>query len=216
MQRVYVGVVTETDNVKLGENAMTTYRPVGVTCPSDCKFLNNGCYAQKYHTRIVSSTVNTDAEYFDAIMTQKTLGLKKMPSILRFHTSGDILHNDVVDAEYVAILNKWHSIYQDMKVTVINYTHAWKRAGAEIIKHFTRASVHTVADAIEAYNQGWYVALAVDDTADAVAQARAELKAAGLYGTECPNAIDKRIKCAKCKICTNKGNRKNVVIFPEH
>lgn len=213
---VYVGVVTDTDNGKLGNGAMTTYRPVGKTCPTTCRFLNNGCYAQKFHTRIVSDTVITDAEYFDSIMTEKTLGLKQMPSILRFHTSGDIVLDDVVDAEYVSMLNKWNNIYQDMKVTVINYTHAWKYKGAELIKHFTRASANTIEEAIEAYQNGWYVTLAVAHTAEAIAHTRAQLKDAGLYATECPNAIDKRIKCAKCKICTNRGNRKNVVMMPEH
>ena len=38
---------TANGNDKLGkENCIVVSRPVGDTCPSDCDFLGNGCYAE--------------------------------------------------------------------------------------------------------------------------------------------------------------------------
>lgn len=45
-------VVPNGDNAKLGPGVGTTYRPVGITCPTSCPLLGNGCYAQKGHVAI--------------------------------------------------------------------------------------------------------------------------------------------------------------------
>lgn len=216
--RVYKGVVAGSNNDKLGENAFTSYRPVGVTCPSDCRFLNNGCYAQKSYTNITQRQSPYSAETFDANMVQVTdkhFSNGNTPSIVRWHTSGDIMLNGVIQHDYVDMLIKWTAYFRNMQVAIINFTHAWKMAGAERVKSFTRASVHTVADAVNAVRDGWYVALACD--AKDAERIKSELRQHDLVGVACANQItNKRIKCADCKLCVTSGSTKRVIMFMEH
>ena len=218
MGKNFCGVVAKSANMKLGENVFTTYRPVGVTCPSSCPFLNRGCYAQKYHTALSAQKAPVDSERFDSEMTAKTLrivnGKKKKPSLIRFHTSGDVMLNDSVQHDYIDVLNKWADIFKNrIGVPVINYTHAWYMKGVEQLKTFTRASVHSVSDARTAVDNGWYTTVAV--AKGKVKETVIELEAVGLKGVPCAYQTNK-IKCADCKLCVASGSTKRVIIFEKH
>ena len=218
MQKNYTGVVAQSGNGKLGKNVFSTYRPVGVTCPSDCEFLDNGCYAQKYHSDLSAKHAPVDPERFDAEMTLKALpialGKRKKPNLVRFHTSGDVLLNKELQNEYINVLVKWATIFMErIQIPVINYTHAWKMKGAEVLQNFSRASVHNVADAVKANAQGWHVAIAVEK--DKIEQTKQELKNVGLHGVGCAFQTH-GIQCEKCKLCVVKGSDKRVIMFWEH
>lgn len=219
IQRVFTGVCARTANMKLGERVMSTYRTVGVTCPSSCPFLNNGCYAQKYHTELSAKHAPTDAEVFDATMTEKVMRFvnskrMKAPSLVRFHTSGDIMLHDEVQTDYVEMLVKWADILKNrLGIPVINYTHAWFLKGAERVKSFTRASVHHPDKARQAVDEGWHTTIAVRK--HGAQEAKQELRERGLHGVQCAYQTHK-IKCADCKLCEVKGNIKTVIIFEKH
>jgi hypothetical protein len=218
MQKNYTGVVAKSGNGKIGKNVFSTYRPVGATCPSSCEFLNNGCYAQKYHSDLSAKHAPVDPERFDAEMTMKAMpivmGKRKKPNLVRFHTSGDVLLHGEIQVDYIEMLVKWATIFiERIKVPVINYTHAWQMRGTEVLMNFTRASVHNVADAVEANAQGWHVAIAVRK--DKIEQTKQELKNAGLHGVGCAFQTH-GIQCEKCKLCVIKGSDKRVIMFWEH
>jgi hypothetical protein len=44
---------TADGNDKLGKGCIVVSRPVGDTCPSDCDYLNNGCYAEHTEKMLV-------------------------------------------------------------------------------------------------------------------------------------------------------------------
>ena len=214
----YTGVTLNTSNYKLGRDAMVTYRKVGLTCPSTCEYLNAGCYAQKYHSDMSAKHAPHDAERFDSEMTIKTasfLHKDKKPSMLRFHTSGDVMLYDKPQHDYIDMLNKWADIYTNrLKINVINYTHAWKEQDVQSIKKYTRASVHNIQDAKEAIRNGWHVAYGITDGKTAK-EVKEELKAEGLNGVHCPFQTHK-IQCQKCKLCVVKGSIDTVIILEKH
>jgi hypothetical protein len=142
------------------------------------------------------------------------MGKRKAPSMLRFHTAGDVLLHEQVQVDYIDMVVKWAMIFiERLKVPVVNYTHAWRMDGTQVLKNFTRASVHNVADAVEANAQGWHVTLAVGKKE--VSKAKTELKNIGLVGVACPFQTHK-IKCEDCLLCEVKGSSKRVIVFEKH
>lgn len=82
-------------NDKLGKNCLVLSRPVGDTCPHDCAYLGNGCYAEKtenfrpnvraagFRNLQLSDANRLRAVIMDAIKRKK---------MIRLHERGDFLH----------------------------------------------------------------------------------------------------------------------------
>lgn len=77
-----------------------TYREVGLTCPSTCRYLGNGCYALggnvAIHQRNAGNSVNAALHGAAAAMVWAALTGR----VARLHVSGDL--GTSVDADYVA------------------------------------------------------------------------------------------------------------------
>lgn len=196
---------------------MATMRPVGATCPADCPLLGKGCYAQKFHQNMVSKDVSTNPSVFDENMEKATRrhthGKARKPKLLRFHVSGDIMFNNMVDETYVSVLTKWARRYMDMGIPVINYTHVWRAPLAKAIQFFTRASTHNVLHTVQAVRAGWHVIMQVGK--GQANEAKAILKQHGLTGVHCPFQTHK-ITCARCKLCQVKGDINTIIVVEKH
>ncbi len=103
-----------------------TYRPVGKTCPQECPYLDNGCYAQ-YHW--VGSTERRATS--SAWICATALGLamicahKFNMGAVRLHVSGDFYLNGGFDAEYLHAVEATlvHLRKHGIDVPCFSYTH---------------------------------------------------------------------------------------------
>ena len=81
-------------NKKTG--TVSTYRKVGDTCPSECQFLNNGCYAQKGHVAIQQRRHKTlKSDLLSVLLAVSFASNLNIP--VRLNVSGDFFLNDKVD-----------------------------------------------------------------------------------------------------------------------
>jgi hypothetical protein len=107
---------------KLGR-AYRTYRPVGVTCPSECPLLNNGCYAQNGPVAMHSSRSATAPDDWKDKLLQLPPGSK-----VRYMVSGDLFTDDQPDWDTISGILEVHSNRKDLKGW--SYTHGWRRLDA--------------------------------------------------------------------------------------
>ena len=90
-------------NDKLGKGCLVVSRPVGDTCPSDCSYLNNGCYAEATENQYK----NARHAGFANIVTEKNriramiLEAKRKGKSIRWHERGDWFLNGELDTDYV-------------------------------------------------------------------------------------------------------------------
>lgn len=188
-------------NSKLGMGVGTTYRPVGLTCPSDCPLLNNGCYAQRGHVAIQQSRSKHDDHDL------MRLGGN---TLVRHLVSGDWLKTlksgrKVLDRVFVRAVISLHVACPWL--TGWGYTHAAPAFHAAGIgprnlpsNLHILASCDTVSQKEEYNANGWRTARVIQELADRqpdeyVCPVDAQ-KRAGI-------PPDKRTTCARCKACFN-------------
>ena len=107
-----VTVLNKTRSSKVG-NVAVTYAPIQ-SCPTSCRFLNNGCYAQTgncaWTTRKLSSASKSKEVYRPKnIALEEYKGILELPGDkpLRLHISGDCR-----TAEAARILSSAAKIYR--------------------------------------------------------------------------------------------------------
>jgi len=139
------------ENRKLGIGVATTYRPVGSTCPQDCKMLEKGCYAKRGFVGI-HQIASRD--------THHSLDNARDARFIRHHVSGDVFTNDRLDVKYVQEIIDWHMAHPF--ATGWMYTHriqAWVEAGftADVIPSNLEiiASVDTENERLYAMKHGF-------------------------------------------------------------
>ena len=149
-------------NAKLGTGCQVVSRAVGDTCPPDCHFLGNGCYAQSTEnifkgSRIVGlRNLITDRNRIRSMIMNSI----KTNRSIRWHERGDFLLNGKLDNNYInhivwaceSILADGHSL-PDMW----SYTHFYSpvivRKLAKYMKLY--ASVHNSSQRAKAYKAGF-------------------------------------------------------------
>ena len=91
-------------NDKLGKGCFVVSRPVGDTCPPDCDYLNNGCYAEATENQYKNARVAG----FANVITEKNkirsmiIEAKRKNKSIRWQERGDWFLNGELDLEYVA------------------------------------------------------------------------------------------------------------------
>lgn len=204
-----------TGNTKLvGDNKNTpfyaTYRAVGLSCPSDCRLLNAGCYAQAGNVAIQMRGRYSENDG-DIFLRE----IERLPhgAALRLHVSGDVMRDggkdgsNVLDVEYLNALIEGAKRRPD--ISMYGYTHAWKRINREEFvfpANLTlNASCDTPEDVVEARAAGW------DTTTVVPAETTGKR-----YGDTvvCPNQTT-GLTCDKCRLCF-KSNRPLTVAFKAH
>ena len=205
------------------------------TCPKDCVFKNNGCYAEGYHTKMVWDRCEdkNDARYVisgehlkNGLLEGVFNKLRKDPTrnsiLFRHNVAGDLAVEgtnliDVkrVDAIAGAIEGANRVVGEIIKG--YTYTHCNIDLNASDIIHdaahkrfLINASCETVDEVKHAKSLGINAVIASVDPKET----EKELKAVGLYGAQCPAQVNEGMDCDRCQLCAK--NRKVVIIFEVH
>jgi len=195
-------------NRKLGKGVATTYRPVGDTCPQDCKMLEKGCYAKRSFVGI-HQRASRDNDH--------SLDKARNALFIRHHVSGDVFVNDVLDVEYVQMLIDWHTA--NPLVNGWMYTHrisAWVDAGFTADKIPSNleviASVDTEAERVYSIEHGFKYARIEVDADKSLAKNEVlcpfdKKKDAGAY------ADDIKVTCRDCQLCFADKHAERSIVF---
>lgn len=152
---------TADGNDKLGKGCIVVSRPVGDTCPPDCDYLDNGCYAEQTEKQYK----NARTAGFANIVTEKNkiramiLDAKKREKSIRWHERGDWFLNGELDTNYVEnVVWACESILADgdSLPNMWFYTHIYDSRLVALEKYMNvYASVHDDNDMNEAKSKGF-------------------------------------------------------------
>lgn len=202
-------------NRKLGKQVAVASRPVGDSCPSTCRFLNNGCYAERTERiypvarRFTLDNMITESNRIYSMLRH---ALEK-GIYVRLGERGDMGKDDKVDKEYVQNLKSAIELCID-KHGEIPYIWAYTHfIDPYLVEHLSDyislyASVHNDEDIAKAKKAGFKLFAYCSD----VKYKRKGGNPKKVDGVQvCPNQINKDITCDKCGWCV-KG-RDNIVFL---
>ena len=208
------GTLNPSENIKIQgylkpQWVFATYRPVGASCPSDCKLLDAGCYAQVANVGLHQRRAGVSR--FDPVAWAATL---PKGSLIRWNVSGDVVGPD--GEAYRAAMLETHTKRPDL--IGWTYTHAWRRpdvaAWARTLPVNLRcvASLDDVSDRARAHALGFETVAHVVSTEDGKSYSDSEARDARRLGSlACPaQRVD--IGCADCLACMRPGS----VAFAAH
>ena len=205
------------------------------TCPKDCVFKNNGCYAEGYHTKRVWDRCEdkNDARYVIngeqlkiGLLEGAFSKLRKNPArdsiLFRHNVAGDLAVEgtnliDVNRVDTIAVAIEGANKVAGEIIKGYTYTHCNIDLNASDIIHdaahkrfLINASCETVDEVKHAKSLGINAVIASVDPKET----EKELKAVGLYGAQCPAQVNEGMDCDRCQLCAK--NRKVVIIFEVH
>lgn len=205
------------------------------TCPKDCVFKNNGCYAEGYHTKMVWDRCEdkNDARYVIngeqlkiGLLEGAFSKLRKNPArdsiLFRHNVAGDLAVEgtnliDVNRVDTIAVAIEGANKVAGGIIKGYTYTHCNIDLNASDIIHdaahkrfLINASCETVDEVKHAKSLGINAVIASVDPKET----EKELKAVGLYGAQCPAQVNEGMDCDRCQLCAK--NRKVVIIFEVH
>lgn len=205
------------------------------TCPKDCVFKNNGCYAEGYHTKMVWDRCEdkNDARYVIngeqlkiGLLEGAFNKLRKNPArdsiLFRHNVAGDLAVEgtnliDVNRVDTIAVAIEGANKVAGEIIKGYTYTHCNIDLNASDIIHdaahkgfLINASCETVDEVKHAKSLGINAVIASVDPKET----EKELKAVGLYGAQCPAQVNEGMDCDRCQLCAK--NRKVVIIFEAH
>lgn len=202
--------IIQTGNEKLGKNVFVVSRPVGLTCPSTCLFLHNGCYAERTEKQYKNTRISAEKNVIitaDEVEEVVRDAYAKKKSI-RIHERGDFGLNDQIDQAYV---DAWYNGVKNviLKPYIFTYTHFLdaRISKLEDVGISVFASVHNDADVMKAKSAGFKHFAYITNI---------KKKKGGLNDIDryvelpvlgrtlvCPEQRigRKRVTCDKCKVC---------------
>ena len=171
-------------NDKLGKGCLVVSRPVGKTCPSDCDFLDNGCYAEqteKMYPNVRPAGMQNLITEKHRIRSMILDAVSKNKSI-RWHERGDWFLDGVLDTEYVDnVMWACESIVADgtSLPDMWFYTHIYDSRLVAMEKYMNvYASIHDSNDKAQAVAAGFKLFAWCDsDTKIAPKRPRSKVKA---------------------------------------
>lgn len=206
---VLTHVTLKSANKKTGPMA-ATYRTVE-SCPTACfHHPDNGgtCYGATGHG---GGVFRIASKYGVDHMGKVRALAGDLPAngMLRLNVVGDFL-NDAgdLDVDYVDAVNDVARARPD--VTIIAYTHAWRRLSPDLFDFVVNASCETADDVDKARANGWQAVLVLADDDDPLIGARVADKRVIV----CPEQRSDRVNCANCGLCAKE--RPTVVGFIAH
>lgn len=205
------------------------------TCPKDCIFKNNGCYAEGYHTKMVwdrcedkkDARYVIDGEHLKIGLLEGVFNkLRKDPTrnsiLFRHNVAGDLAVEgtnliDVKRVDTIAGAIEGANRVVGGIIKGYTYTHCNIDLNASDIIHdaahkgfLINASCETIAEVKHAKSLGINAVIASVNPKET----EKELKAVGLYGAQCPAQVNEGMDCDRCQLCAK--NRKVVIIFGIH
>lgn len=201
--RPIVKAITMSENRKLGK-ASTTHA-AQASCPSDCVFMNAGCYAERGPLgAFVLAPLNDAAKELGAsgldVAEAEAKAIDEMAVVvgrpLRLHTVGDCASDDA--ALLVAAASERYEERGGGRVW--SYTHAWRNVKRSSWTNVSiLASCETAADVQKAKERGYATAIVVDEFPGDELYTSEE----GIKILPCPSQTKKGVTCADCRLCFN-------------
>ncbi len=200
--------VSDSGNTKImGSNKVdATYASIAASCPTDCPFMGEGCYAQLSYVGMTTKRLNKQARKLTALQVARMEaraineaykgGSVPANRDLRLHVAGDsrTVKGTRLLAKAVA---RWKA--RGGK-DVWSYTHAWGRVPRkEWGTVSVLASVSSVQEADRAREQGYAPAIVVDSHASPKAFL---LPGSSTRWIPCPSQT-KEVGCSDCRLCFN-------------
>lgn len=193
-------------NVAIGPFVASTYVSIESTCPRDCPYRGNGCYAQAGMTvasldRLAVrkqwsaiATIDAEVAAIDGIFRRGVPqdGARGRGRDLRLHVSGDA-GSTAGARRLAAAAARWQ---RRGGGSVWTFTHLWRKIPREAWGPIAvMASVETKRDAGIALSRGYAPALTVEKHEDDVA-----IPITGGRLVPCPSQTRDRT-CAECRLC---------------
>lgn len=184
-------------NDKIGP-VSTTYA-TQESCDKSCPHYDNGCYAEAGMVAIHGRKLNKayNAQTPEAIAIEEANAIKGLTGNLdlRVHTVGDCKTPE--SARIVSEAMRRHRKKAGRKAWT--YTHAWRKVPVENWQgESVLASVETVADAKEAMQSGYPVAIVVEEFDSTKPYIKDGIKI-----LPCPAQVTKGKQCVSCRACMN-------------
>jgi hypothetical protein len=215
--------VIEDGNEKLGKNVFVISRPVGLTCPSDCFFLHNGCYAERTEKQYPNARRSSESNVVvtsDEIEAMVRYAYAQKKSV-RIHERGDWCLDNQLDLDY---LSAWRDGVSKVrrKPFIFTYTHLLDERLAKLgeVGISVYASVHNAEDIDKAKSAGFtlfaYVSSIKKKRGGSGGNVESYISLPVLGRTlVCPEQRlgRKRVTCDKCKVCIE---GKQNVLFLTH
>jgi hypothetical protein len=203
-------LIMRSGNSKLSDHGIVAVYAGRQTCPATCPFKSNGCYAEKGNVRYTFDRLTNNDEYgvsFPALIEE--IRSKASNTIMRLFVSGDL---PTVDGKIdVPLLNKLASVLKKNKVVAWGYTHWWDDEAIAAINTpnlIIHKSVHELDEAVDAFNKGIPVAIAMDDP-------KPLFEHKGVKFRKCWNQSDKSVTCQRCGWCFDPG-KDFAIAFKKH
>ena len=200
-----------THNKKTGP-CSATYAPIQ-SCPTDCPFLDSGCYAQSGPCAIHLNRLNTAAEKYKRltpldIAKKEAKAIDKLSGLhpLRLHVTGDCRTESA--ARIVAAAAQRYTDKHGSPVWT--YTHAWKHVERRSWGNVSvLASCETIEEVKQAHSNG-YASAMVSDAPNQTA--------AGFHLSQCYTQVTETncLKCRRCFVDLELHRTKTVITFKPH
>lgn len=193
--------ITLSANKKIGK-AATTYASQA-SCPSDCVFMNAGCYAERGYVGIMLRNLNKEAVRVEAtvldVAEAEADALDTMDVIaglpLRLHTVGDCATNEAART-VAAAAKRYVARGGGIPWT---YSHAWRVVDREswgIVS--VLASCETLIDVAHAKARNYATALVVDEF-----EGKRRYTNGDVEIIPCPAQTKEGVTCSDCRLCFN-------------
>jgi hypothetical protein len=167
------------------------------SCPSDCAFMGNGCYAEGGPTGIHTRRLNNAAVHATPleVAEAEAAAIDTLSGTLdlRIHVVGDCTTSKAADLVSSAALRR---IRRSRRIW--SYTHAWRDVEREAWQDVSvLASCERPEQAIEALDKGWAAAVVLPIFKDERLHVQGGLKV-----LPCPHQT-RGVKCVDCGLCMN-------------
>lgn len=198
-------------------NVSCSYLPINKTCPKECSYKDNGCYAQLGRVGLINNRLESLTEEMTSldIINFESAQIISNPSqrFLRLHVSGDVSSNEEVLILENAI-SHWKSRGGEYAWT---YTHNWRKINSKNWKNISAlASVENIKEASQARKNGYVPAIVVENFPNK--SKIFKIGKSSVNWIPCPNQVID-VTCVECKLCmrTDLLKKKNYgIAFAAH
>ncbi len=224
---------TNTQNIKLGVEDMATTTTSRETCPSDCPFKENGCYADNFPLSVHWDKVTnkTRGVKFKEFLKQ----LKKLSKYknLRLSQAGDLVLDDEsnISEKYLNEIIKntkhlksvWTYTHHNLENSVINQNRVIKATNQGLVINY---STESLLKADKAFNSGLLPVSIIRSDNEKIEVFKKNKKTyykltkkittpEGRKCILCPSQQFEHVNCSNCKLCNSK-DRDYVILFAVH
>ncbi len=199
--------VSRSKDKKTGE-VLVSYSPKE-TCPKTCSLKKGGCYAWGlYYLKSLGDKLSS-GKLVPRTLDIAIKNILPTTKIARHRVAGDVV------GDVAATIQECRDL-DSAGLINIGYTHNWRAAESQPLKHYFRASCQSVEEVLIAREMGWATTLIVSQGVD-----KKTKLPNGEFSVKCPAKHDiagkKDVTCNTCTLCRVDGKtEKTTVMFEVH